>query len=105
MRRSLTWDQGSEMAEHATIIRVMDDGVFFAHPGSPWQRGSNENTNGLLRQYFPKSSDLAIHTARDSSAVADRLNNRPRKRHGWRTPAEIYSQHMQESEPTVATIG
>ena len=92
MRRSLTWDQRSELSEHATITGVLTDGVYFAHPGSPWQRGSNENINGLLRQYFPKSTDLAIHTPLDLRAVEERLNNRPRKRHGWKTPAEIYAQ-------------
>lgn len=105
MRRSLTWDQGSELSEHATIAGVLSDGVYFAHPGSPWQRGSNENLNGLLRQYFPKSTNLAIHNALDLRAVEERLNNRPRKRHGWKTPAEIYAQIVQDSEPTVATIG
>ncbi len=105
MRQSLTWDQGVEMAAHATITTTLHHGVFFAHPGSPWQRGSNENTNGLLRQYFPKSTDLSVHTALDLRAVQDRLNDRPRKRHGWKTPAEIYAQHVPESEPTVATTG
>lgn len=105
MRRSLTWDQGSELAEHARITAVLDHGVFFAHPGSPWQRGSNENANGLLRQYFPKGSDLAVHTIADLRAVQDRLNSRPRKRHGWRTPAEIYAKLVLETGPTVATTG
>lgn len=105
MRRSLTWDQGSELSEHAIITSVMDHGVFFAHPGSPWQRGSNENTNGLLRQYFPKSTDLGIHTAADLQTVEDRLNNRPRKRHDWKTPAQIYAKLILESGPTVATTG
>ncbi len=87
------------------VTGVLSDGVFFALPASPWQRGSNENVNGLLRQYFPKSTDLAIHNVDDLRAVEDRLNNRPRKRHGWRTPAEIYAQHVQDSRPTVATTG
>ena len=103
MRLSLTWDQGSEMAAHATVAAVLEQGVFFAHPGSPWQRGSNENTNGLLRRYFPKSTDLSIHSALDLREVENRLNNRPRKRHGWKTPAEIYTQHLPQSDPTVAT--
>lgn len=94
MRRSLTWDQGVEMAEHATVTRDLTDGVFFARPASPWQRGTNENTNGLLRQYFPKSTNLSLHNADDLRVVADRLNNRPRKRHGWKTPAEVYAQHV-----------
>ncbi|WP_290515419.1 IS30 family transposase [Aeromicrobium sp.] len=92
---SAPWSQVSE--------RRIEGGVFFALPGSPWQRGSNENTNGLLRQYFPKSSNLDIHSAVDLHAVAERLNGRPRKRHGWKTPAEIYASHVQDSELTVAT--
>jgi transposase, IS30 family len=90
-RLTLTWDQGSEMACHDQIASLLRDGVFFAHPASPWQRGTNENTNGLLRQYFPKRTDLSIHTAADLRAVEDRLNNRPRKTLGWRTPAEIFA--------------
>ena len=103
MRLSLTWDQGSQMAAHATVAAVLDQGVFFAHPGSPWQRGSNENTNGRLRQYFPKSTDLSIHSALDLREVENRLNNRPRKRHASKTPAEIYAQHLSQSDPTGAT--
>lgn len=105
MRRSLTWDQGAEMAEHTTVTSVFADGVFFAQPGRTWQRGSNENATGPLCQYFTKGTDLTLHTAINLRAVTDRLNNRPSKRHGWRTPAEIYAQHVQQSEPTVATAG
>lgn len=89
-RLTLTWDQGSEMAYHDQIAPLLRDGVFFAHPASPWQRGTNENTNGLLRQYFPKGTDLAIHPAEHLLAVQDRLNHRPRKTLGWRTPAELF---------------
>jgi IS30 family transposase len=89
LRRTLTWDQGSEMAHHDRIAPLFRDGVFFAYPGRPWERPSNENTNGLLRQYFPKRTDLSIHTAEDLRAVEERLNNRPRKTLGWRTPAQI----------------
>ncbi|GGM34236.1 hypothetical protein GCM10012275_01960 [Longimycelium tulufanense] len=89
MRLTLTWDQGLEMACHGQIAPLLREGVFFAHPASPWQRGTNENTNGLLRQYFPKRTDLSVHTPADLQAVQDRLNNRPRKTLGWRTPADV----------------
>lgn len=91
VRLTLTWDQGSEMAHHDQLAALLADGIFFANPGSPWQRGSNENTNGLLRQYLPKGTDLSIHTAEELCAVEDRLNNRPRKILDWRTPAEVFT--------------
>ncbi|WP_425580583.1 IS30 family transposase, partial [Streptosporangium amethystogenes] len=90
VRLTLTWDQGAEMAHHDQIAAYLNEGVFFAQPGSPWQRGTNENTNGLLRQYFPKRTDLSVHTAADLRAVEERLNTRPRKTLGWRTPADIF---------------
>jgi IS30 family transposase len=94
LRRTLTWDQGSEMYDHAQLKIAADLDIYFCDPRSPWQRGTNENTNGLLRQYFPKGSNLAVHSAKDLAEVAAALNGRPRKTLHWRTPAEALNQEL-----------
>jgi IS30 family transposase len=97
LRRSLTWDQGTEMSQHAQLRIDTGLPVFFCDPRSPWQRGTNENTNGLLRQYFPKGTDLARHSAEELDAVAATLNSRPRKTLDWRTPAEALNEFLRSS--------
>ena len=97
LRRSLTWDQGKEMALHADIARLLDMPVFFCDPHAPWQRPTNENTNGLLRQYFPKGTDLRVHGPEHLAAVAAELNARPRKTLGWETPAALLATALQPS--------
>jgi len=94
LRSSLTWDQGSEMARHARFSVATDCPVYFCDPHSPWQRGSNENTNGLLRQYFPKGTDLRQHSVDKLARVEHLLNSRPRKHLGWRTPAEVFTSNV-----------
>jgi IS30 family transposase len=95
VRRSLTWDQGWEMRSHAQVAVAADCEIYFCDPHSPWQRGTNENTNGLLRQYFPKGTSLARHSPAHLAAVADELNGRPRKTLGWKTPAEALAEILE----------
>jgi len=89
-RLTLTWDQGSEMSRHDEVARLFSQGVFFANPGSPWMRGTNENTNGLLRQYLPKGTDLRRPDALDLAVIESKLNAGGRKTLGWKTPAEVF---------------
>lgn len=104
--RSLTWDRGKELSDHARLTIESGVKVFFADPHSPWQRGTNENTNGLLRQYFPKGTDLSRWGAKEIQAVAHALNTRPRKTLGWKTPAEALHDYLKSIQhPSVATTG
>jgi IS30 family transposase len=102
LRKTLTWDQGPEMAEHLNIADALDLDIYFCDPASPWQRGSNENTNGLLRQYFPKGTDLSGYHPDYLAYVAAELNNRPRKTLGWKTPTEAFGELL-SNPPIVAT--
>ncbi len=103
LRRSLTWDRGNEMARHTEITLATDMAIYFCDPHSPWQRGSNENTNGLLRQYFPKSTNLAQHSADHLAAVATELNSRPRQTLGWLTPAQSLNRVLSGQSPVATT--
>ena len=94
LKRSLTWDQGTEMYAHQRIAQMAGIDIFFADPHSPWQRATNENTNGLLRQYFPKGTDLSVHSQIDLDHVADQMNRRPRRRLEFATPYEVLSDHL-----------
>jgi IS30 family transposase len=101
--RTLTWDQGTELTQHREIASASGISIFFCEPHSPWQRGTNENTNGLIRQYFPKSTDLNKHSAARIAQVAAELNDRPRKTLGMRTPHEIFNHDLTRPTATVAT--
>ena len=106
LRKSLTWDRGKELAQHVQLKQETGIAIYFADAHSPWQRPLNENTNGLLRQYFPKGTNLARWNADELDAVAHTLNNRPRKILGWRTPAEVWAEHLLLIEQAgVATTG
>jgi IS30 family transposase len=104
LRKTLTYDQGKEMSEHAQLTAMTGVAVFFADPHSPWQRGSNENTNGLLREYLPKGTDLSGYTQDDLNAIAWKLNNRPRKLHGFRTPLQVYNDLLTLAQMPGSTI-
>jgi len=101
--QTVTWDRGTEMTDHVKITEATGVQIYFADPYSPYQRGSNENINGLLREYFPKGTDLSVHTAADLQAVADQLNDRPRKRHDYATPREVMASLLEQDLARVAT--
>jgi len=104
LRLSLTYDRGREMALHRDLTAALNLDVYFADPYSPWQRGTNENTNGLVRQFLPKGIDLSPYSQQDLNAIADLLNNRPRRALGYKTPKEVYFETLQ-AIPTSVALG
>jgi len=107
LRKSLTWDQGREMSKHLDITSTTGMKIYFCDRASPWQRGTNENTNGLIRQYFPKSTDLSRYTERDLARVERELNERPRQTLGDKTPAELFQALLTSNKntPVATTAG
>ncbi|WP_276967428.1 IS30 family transposase [Metallibacterium scheffleri] len=104
LRKTLTYDQGKEMSYHDALTLRTGVAVYFADPHSPWQRGSNENTNGLLRQYLPKGTDLSVYSQDELNQIALSLNTRPRQRHGFHTPLQVYNEHLRLAEATLGTM-
>jgi IS30 family transposase len=105
LRQTLTYDQGKEMARHRELARATNIRVYFCDPHSPWQKGSCENTNGLLRQMLPKGTDLSVHDQDALDAIADLLNNRPRQTLNWRSPIQVFAELMQDiNQKAQATI-
>ena len=105
MCRTLTWDRGREMADHVTLTEETGCRVYFCDARSPWQRGTNENTNGVLRQYLDKNGDIRIHDQAALNAFAERLNGRPRAIFGGRTPAEMYATMCAQADPLIGPVG